>query len=66
MSNRPRRIFIRKMKAELSGQGTPKKGVEDPMDFQQLSEEEAKRQFLYSIIAAFLLVLLFIALPMSF
>lgn len=66
MSNKPRRRFLREMKKKLAEQGIFKKRAEDPMVLLRLSDEETKQQFLHSIIAAFVLVLLLIALPMSF
>lgn len=66
MSNKPRRRFLREMKEKLIEQGIFEKRTEDPMILQQLSEKEARQQFLHSIIVAFVLVLLLIALPMSF
>lgn len=66
MSNRLRRKFLKGMKEKLAELGIFKKRVEDPMVLLRLSDEEAEQQFLHIIIVAFVLVLLFIALPMSF
>lgn len=66
MSSGPRRKVLREIKEKLAKQGILEKKAADPMAFLRLSDEEARQQFLHSIIATFLLVLLFIALTMSF
>lgn len=66
MSSGPRKRFLREMKKKLAEQGIFKKRAEDPMAFQQLSEEEARRQVICNVIAALALILLFLCLPISF
>lgn len=66
MSNKPRRRFLREMKEKLVEQGIFEKRTEDPMIFQQLSEEEARQQVICNVIAALALILLFLFLPISF
>ncbi len=63
MSNVPRRRFLREMKKKLVEQGIFKKRDDDPMVFLQLNDEEAKHQVIYNVIAALILILLFIFFP---